>query len=259
MKNLKETKGITLIALIITIIVMLILVGVSVSVAINTGLFTTASGVSKNTEVRRDEELERANGTVNLGGKDTGIQEYVDVLTGKKEAQDEQKKEEGYTHKMTITVKKDADGNLDANGTVNEGTYEYYIKESVTKRENLLEDYSNDFSMVNGNIMFLNEFKLISTFIYWNNWDDDGIRDWDYGQFEALGDYYPVFIEDDGSQWNGYCCLSIGAPEDADLLTSEENNMNSNETITPELLDEGRRESLFDGKCPFIDFTFTKL
>ena len=97
MQKLKTQKGITLIALIITIIVMLILVGVSVTVAINTGLFTTASGVSKNTEVSRDEELERANGTVNLGGKDTGIQEYVDVLTGKKEAQDNKRKKKA-TH-----------------------------------------------------------------------------------------------------------------------------------------------------------------
>ena len=38
----KKQKGITLIALIITIIVMLILVGVSVTVALNGGLFSTA-------------------------------------------------------------------------------------------------------------------------------------------------------------------------------------------------------------------------
>ena len=39
---LKREKGITLIALIITIIVMLILVGVTINVALNGGLFSKA-------------------------------------------------------------------------------------------------------------------------------------------------------------------------------------------------------------------------
>ena len=42
MLKLKNKKGITLIALIITIIVMLILVGVTINVALNGGLFETA-------------------------------------------------------------------------------------------------------------------------------------------------------------------------------------------------------------------------
>jgi len=71
-KNLthpKTQKGITLIALIITIVIMLILVGVSVSVAINTGLFKTASGVSRNTQNEVDKEKEHSSGKVVIGGK----------------------------------------------------------------------------------------------------------------------------------------------------------------------------------------------
>ena len=49
MKKLRENKGITLIALIITIIVMLILVGVTVNVALNGGLFSTAKIASLDT------------------------------------------------------------------------------------------------------------------------------------------------------------------------------------------------------------------
>ena len=49
-KNLREQKGITLIALIITIVVMLILVGVSVNIALGNGLFNTASDVARRTE-----------------------------------------------------------------------------------------------------------------------------------------------------------------------------------------------------------------
>jgi len=77
---MKNKKGITLIALVITIIVMMILVGVSVSIVINTGLFKTASGTSKNMEEYKMEELDRANGMVNIAGHDTSINEYVAEL-----------------------------------------------------------------------------------------------------------------------------------------------------------------------------------
>jgi len=79
---MKNQKGITLIALIITIIVMLILVGVSVSVAINTGLFKTASGVSKDTEEQKANELKISGGQANLNGVYTNIEEYAQGLVG---------------------------------------------------------------------------------------------------------------------------------------------------------------------------------
>ena len=47
---LKNEKGITLIALIITIIVMLILVGVKINIALNVGLFTKAETATRETE-----------------------------------------------------------------------------------------------------------------------------------------------------------------------------------------------------------------
>ena len=46
---MKGQKGITLVALVITIIVMLILVGVTISVAMNGGLFTKADDAAENT------------------------------------------------------------------------------------------------------------------------------------------------------------------------------------------------------------------
>ena len=51
---MKNTKGITLIALIITIIVMLILVAVNISVALNTGLFKSAGDAKKNCKSSQD-------------------------------------------------------------------------------------------------------------------------------------------------------------------------------------------------------------
>ena len=49
-KNLKTQKGITLVALVITIIVMLILVGVSVSTSLDGGLFDNAREAVSGTE-----------------------------------------------------------------------------------------------------------------------------------------------------------------------------------------------------------------
>ncbi|MBQ3145764.1 MAG: hypothetical protein IJB90_04280, partial [Clostridia bacterium] len=53
---LKKQKGITLIALIITIIVMLILVGVTINVALNGGLFTKAQQASEEMQVEAEKE-----------------------------------------------------------------------------------------------------------------------------------------------------------------------------------------------------------
>ena len=68
---MKNQKGITLIALIITIIVMLILVGVSVTVALDGGLFKTAQEAKEKTLIATEKEqmLERALGTLDAQGK----------------------------------------------------------------------------------------------------------------------------------------------------------------------------------------------
>ena len=55
-KRISKTKGITLVALIITIIVMLILVGVSVQVVINSNLIGTAQDAGNRTETKYQEE-----------------------------------------------------------------------------------------------------------------------------------------------------------------------------------------------------------
>lgn len=61
MKNLKETKGITLIALVITIIVMLILVAVTITVAVNGGLFDYARKAAVDTNTAIEDEQDWAN------------------------------------------------------------------------------------------------------------------------------------------------------------------------------------------------------
>ncbi len=77
----KKQRGITLIALIITIIVMLILVAVSVTVALNGGLFSTAKGASKATNAERDNELALSEGQIEVDGKKYAS--YEDYLNKK--------------------------------------------------------------------------------------------------------------------------------------------------------------------------------
>ena len=72
---MRNTKGITLIALIITIIVMLILVAVSISVALNTGLFKSASDATKKWKAAQEEE---SNMPIEIGGKKyNSVEEYL--------------------------------------------------------------------------------------------------------------------------------------------------------------------------------------
>ena len=65
---LKNSKGITLVALIITIIIMLLLVGVSITIAIKGGLFDTTKRVAQETEEAKNKEQELANGRVKIDG-----------------------------------------------------------------------------------------------------------------------------------------------------------------------------------------------
>ena len=65
---MKEQKGITLIALVITIIVMLILVAVTITMAINGGLFEKAGEASGKTNNALSAEQDIANGTVSVDG-----------------------------------------------------------------------------------------------------------------------------------------------------------------------------------------------
>lgn len=77
---MKSQKGITLIALVITIIVMLILVSVTITMAINGGLFGYAENASVETNTALTEEQNLASGRVNVAGvaTDADINDVVD-------------------------------------------------------------------------------------------------------------------------------------------------------------------------------------
>ena len=69
MKNFKTQKGITLIALVITIIVMMILVAVSVTVALRGGLFRTAKQAADDTKEAKRIEQKLDDGKIKVNGE----------------------------------------------------------------------------------------------------------------------------------------------------------------------------------------------
>ena len=80
-KDQYEQKGITLIALIITIIVMLILVGVTISISLQGGLFGYAKKATKDTKNALEQEKTLANGDIidyylNVSQEVQGLPEY---------------------------------------------------------------------------------------------------------------------------------------------------------------------------------------
>lgn len=74
---MKEQKGITLVALVITIIVMLILVGVSVTVALNGGLFTTAQNAVDRTNAALVNENKLDSGKVTVNNVEKNVSDYA--------------------------------------------------------------------------------------------------------------------------------------------------------------------------------------
>ena len=78
---MRSEKGITLIALVITIIVMLILVGVTITMAVNGGLFENAQDAGRKTNTAITEEQNLASGMVNVGSTYADINTIVNSYT----------------------------------------------------------------------------------------------------------------------------------------------------------------------------------
>ena len=78
-----KNKGITLIALIITIIVMLILVAVTITMAVNGGLFGYAGNAARDTELAKQEEQQLETGQIEIDGrKYYSLDDYVNGSEG---------------------------------------------------------------------------------------------------------------------------------------------------------------------------------
>lgn len=74
---MKSQKGITLVALVITIIVMLILVGVSVTIALKGELFKKAKDARDRTNANVELENQMSDGKINVNGNIWNIDNIV--------------------------------------------------------------------------------------------------------------------------------------------------------------------------------------
>ncbi len=99
-EKLKTKRGITLIALVITIIVMLILVAATVTVALNEGLFQSAKKATADTEAAREAESELSSGRVKIDGLwYNSVEDYAAGVPSKDQpltAYDKAGKKDGY-------------------------------------------------------------------------------------------------------------------------------------------------------------------
>ena len=109
-KELKKSKGITLIALIITIIILLILAGISISALTQTGLFSRA----KQAEQLSKEKQEEENATLETYENEIG--KYLDKNSGETPSEPKEKT-------LADMVK---------DGTIKIGDYVKYTPDTVT-------------------------------------------------------------------------------------------------------------------------------
>ena len=77
---MKNNKGITLIALIITVIIMLILVAVTINVVINSGIIVSAKNAAQKTENAYEEEAQ-VESKIKVGEEEQTLNEYLKSLT----------------------------------------------------------------------------------------------------------------------------------------------------------------------------------
>ena len=108
-KQEKHTsRGITLIALVITIIVMLILVAVTIQIAVNGGLFEYAGRAAGDTKNAIDEENNLATGRVEVDGK---VYESIDdYIAGKEAVLDYDKTKTNSDGTLKANAKYESDG-----------------------------------------------------------------------------------------------------------------------------------------------------
>ena len=199
---MKTQKGITLIALIITIIVMLILVGVSVSVALNTGIFKSAQGAAKNTQLAREDETALSNGTINIKGQEgeINIDDYVASLKG----------EDGEGAQWELTTDADENGEISVGDLLSptveglENEKFYVIADNGTTLTLLAERNVNTSADVNAQASGNNQVIFhISSNVY-NGSDIQGLVNAYVGKLTELGlDLEDVEVEYGGNPVTG--------------------------------------------------------
>ena len=148
MLKLKQNKGITLIALIITIIVMLILVTVTVTVALNGGLFAKAEEAGIKTKISQIQDALIVKKTEKMAEKQGVVKEYNLKI---EDLELPQKIEDEFSNKLIIGT----DGNLYYDETIVTDTEEQNIfKEMGINKYVKIENNWEKRGLTSANVMY---------------------------------------------------------------------------------------------------------
>ncbi|MGN1310276.1 MAG: SUMF1/EgtB/PvdO family nonheme iron enzyme [Clostridia bacterium] len=191
--QIKAQKGITLIALIITIIVMLILVGVTITVAVNGGLFEYAGRAGKETNEAITEEKMLAEGKIKIDG--FWYDSMDDYLNG---IYSENQPNAGI--KLTYTLR-NTDFTKGAVGIYVTPELKDYI-DYVTWGKNVLSELENSITDAN-ELKTAKENLLLEGINYWDINDE-----WWTGEgFDSLQNFVDYINEQDDTEYTDIYAL----------------------------------------------------
>ncbi len=167
-EKLKTKRGITLIALVITIIVMLILVAATVTVALNGGLFKSAKKATADTENARVAESELSSGRVQINNIwYDSIEDYINGIKSKDQADE-------VTGAEAWTEEKDESGNITikrGGQTLNIGDYVNY----TTDNDNSSSTKWRVLGVEKGRLLLMADANVGSTVqLEGSDWGEDG-------------------------------------------------------------------------------------
>ena len=204
----QKNKGITLIALIITIIVMLILVGVTINVALNGGLFTSARKGTYQTQasiIKEQLEVEKATMVANNNGDEPsdygiGTIENLDISQDLKDK---------FGSKLTISAK---------------GTLYYTDVVTDNQEQSWLEEIG-----IEGEPTQLTSY----TFTIGELLSKEGVYEEDYMYFVPVANFWPVdtpeelknsYVFINSNQYEGYYNASCSDDRFVNIVESDVSN-----------------------------------
>ncbi len=182
-EKLRTKRGITLIALVITIIVMLILVVATVTVALNGGLFKSAKKATADTEIAREEESQLSRGRVQINN--VWYDSIEDYITGN----ESENQGDAVTGPEAWIEEKDASGNITitrGEQTLNIGDYvDYTTDESPDTEWRVL-------GVEKGRLLLMADSDVGEVTLYGEDWGEKG-----EGCVEILDEACEYYLNED--------------------------------------------------------------
>ena len=254
---IKENKGITLIALVITIIILLILAGISISALTGTGLFEKAKLAKQKTQEKEEEEREK------MEGYEDEISKIIDIDRNKSdfeiEATYEVKSSEGTKHNIVISIKcpigikkitcpdgtvinANNKANIEINYIVeNEKQYEFIVKTRYKEEKYILD--TNEMNSIIISETASGEYPLITRY---------GIKMDKKINIEYITETEKYYSLDNGETWKQYT-EDIELTDEGNIIIKAKNIINNKITpvitkdVTLQIADDALPIKCYDG------------